>query len=376
MTTLMQASNQWATRPDDERFVDLDVMGDAMRDIRRRSRETVVSSRRLEVVSPSGGQLLVTGPGGTGYQPTHWAMGQLCGLVGAPAKYIRGLPAPLAADCLTYGLRYERDAKDTGVLVTKGTSFGTPGEFRAATGPNYGRLWNLDIVEALRKRFGNGVDGDWRVPGEFGVKVEVSKSNTTLFASDRDMFVFLADEENRVEFPGRRNGKSGPMARGFFVWNSEVGSRSFGIATFFFDYVCCNRIVWGAQGLNEITFRHTASAPDKFIEQAMPQLKALSQSSEKPFLSGLEAAREAKIDDLQEWLAKRKIDGALADRMSQVHMLEEERPIENVWDAVTAATAVARDVPYQDARVDLERMAGKWLDGVAASRVTADELGL
>ena len=41
------------------------------------------------------------------------------------------------------------------------------------------------------------------VPGEFGGRVTVTKDNTTLYASDRDMFVFLADEENRIELPNR-----------------------------------------------------------------------------------------------------------------------------------------------------------------------------
>jgi hypothetical protein len=39
------------------------------------------------------------------------------------------------------------------------------------------------------------------VPGEFGNRVTVTKDNTTLFASDRDMFVFLADEENVILEP-------------------------------------------------------------------------------------------------------------------------------------------------------------------------------
>ena len=63
------------------------------------------------------------------------------------------------------------------------------------------------------------------MPGEFGERVTVKKENTTLYASDRDMFVFLADEENRIEIPGRRAGRSGSFARGFFVWNSEVGKK-------------------------------------------------------------------------------------------------------------------------------------------------------
>jgi hypothetical protein len=55
------------------------------------------------------------------------------------------------------------------------------------------------VVDALVDRFGDGITGTWRVPGEFGQRVTITKENTTLFASDRDMFVFLADEENRIE---------------------------------------------------------------------------------------------------------------------------------------------------------------------------------
>src|SRR5205085_2945852 len=97
---------------------------------------------------------------------------------------------------------------------------------------------------ALVERFGDGVSGHWRVPGEFGNRITVTKENTTLFASDRDMFVFLADEDRRIDVPGRRNG-SGSMARGFFVWNSETGDKTLGLGFFLFDYVCANRIVWG-----------------------------------------------------------------------------------------------------------------------------------
>ncbi len=67
------------------------------------------------------------------------------------------------------------------------------------------------------------------MPGEFGKKVVVTRDNTTLFASDRDMFVFLADEKIRIELPGRRQsygGQTDPglMARGFFVWSSAIAA--------------------------------------------------------------------------------------------------------------------------------------------------------
>jgi hypothetical protein len=111
--------------------------------------------------------ILIEGPSGHAAAPSNWAFGQLANLSGAPGAYLRTLPAPLAADCLNYGLRVERDATDTGVLLTRrpGTS---ELELRAATGPRYGRIWNVDVVRALEDRFGDGVTGDFRVPGEFG----------------------------------------------------------------------------------------------------------------------------------------------------------------------------------------------------------------
>jgi hypothetical protein len=39
--------------------------------------------------------------------PTHWSFGQLCSLVGAPATYMRQLPAPLGIN-LQHGLLSHR----------------------------------------------------------------------------------------------------------------------------------------------------------------------------------------------------------------------------------------------------------------------------
>ena len=47
--------------------------------------------------------------------------------------------------------------------------------------------------------------------------------------------------------------------------------------------------------------------------------------------------------------------------MRVAHELEEGRPIETRWDAVVAATAVARGIEHQDERVALERRAGDLL---------------
>jgi hypothetical protein len=362
MSTLTQASAQWANRPAEERFISLPEMHAAMEMRRAISRAATVSSRQLRAVPTDDNQgLMIEGPNGHAYAPTHWAMGQAAQLVGAPGAYLRDLPAPLAADCLNYGFQVERDAQDIGVLLTKnGTS-----ELRAVTGPRYGRIWDGDVVAALIDRFGDGVTGDWRVPGIWGHALDgVTRANTTLFAGDRDCFIFLADEINRIELPGRRDGKTGELARGFFVTNSEVGGGALKLKTFLFDFVCANRIVWGAHELDEISIRHTASAPDKFIEQVTPALLEYSRSSAATVSTVLRTAQASKIEKVDKFLATR-FGPRVAAKIQHAHILDEGRPIESVWDAVTGATAHARTIPWQSDRVEFETLAGGMLDLVS-----------
>jgi hypothetical protein len=362
MTQLMQASRQWATRPDEERFTSLTEMLAAAEARRAISRASVVSSRALRCATVDNQQgLTIVGPSGNEVAPTNWAFGQLATLAGAPAGYLRSLPAPLAADCVDYGLQ-TRDVEDIGVLLTRG---GSGVELRAATGPRYGRIWDSDVIAALVDRFGDGVSGDWRVPGVRGQRVPVTNETTTLFAGDRDMFVFLADEDHRIEVPNRRDGEPGTLARGFFVSNSEVGGGTLRLKAFLFDFVCQNRIVWGARELDEIVIRHTASAPDRFMEEVRPALVAYSQAAESATLGVVQAAQAAKLDRPSQWLANR-FGPRVAKRVEHAHVLDEGRPIETIWDAVTGATAYARTIGHQAERVDFETQAGQLLDLVGA----------
>jgi hypothetical protein len=355
MNTLMQASRQWASRPADERFTSLTDLNAHCQYLRDHSRSVVLANRDLTIEAPDVETISITGPNGHAYEPTHAAFGQLATLAGAPAGYLRTLPAPMAAACVEYGLKYNRAVEDMGVLITRNGS----AELRAATGPNYGRVWNSEVTGALVSRFGDGVSGQWKVPGEFGQDVTVTKANTTLYAGDRDMFVFLADEHNRIDVPNRRNGQPGSMARGFFVWNSETGSCTLGAAFFLFDYVCSNRIVWGAEQFREIRIRHTSGAPHRWLEQVAPVLTEYSEASAKPVVQAIEDARARRIPDVMEFLNARGFAKRQAVSVMAAHEADEGRPIETVWDAVTGITALAREIPNQDARVAMERAAGK-----------------
>src|SRR6185437_5800445 len=74
--------------------------------------------------------------------PTHWSFGQLCSLVGAPPSYLRELPAPLAGINLQYGLSNHRPEQVKFLETANGRT-----ELRAATGPDYGRIYDHELVE-------------------------------------------------------------------------------------------------------------------------------------------------------------------------------------------------------------------------------------
>lgn len=354
---LMQANKQWSSRPDDERFTSLEALNDFCKAQRSISRQSVTSSKALEFV-PDGME---------GLNAVHrddktrlltmnnWAFSQAASLAGAPASYISGLPAPLAADCLNYGLQVERDVEDVKILARNDG-------LAALTGPGYGRVFNAELTESLVKRHGEGSGSAFSVPGVRGKALdEVTKANTTLYASDRDMFVFLADETNRIECPDRRDGKAGSLARGFFLWNSETGGASLGAAFFLFDYVCQNRIVWGAKQYKEIRIRHSSGAPDRYLREITPVLLEYSQSAAAPIEAQIKAAQAHKLDKANEWLANRYGKSKGADYM-QAHIRDEGRPVESLWDVATAVTAHARTIGHQNKRIELEREAGKVLD--------------
>lgn len=358
MTTLTQASQQWASRPADQRFTSLDELVAFTSHQKEISRGRCLSSRDVQVQPILDDEtrrgLAVVGPDGAAASPTHWAFGQLASRVGAPAGYLRELPSDIAADAINYGLFHQR-SEDLGVLIRANGGV----ELAAVTGPNYGRVWNAQIAQALRDRFGDGLTGDFTVPGEFGKAVEVDRNNTTIYASDRDMFVFLADEKHRIDVPGRRHGRSGEMARGFFVWNSEVGSQALGIETFLFDYVCSNRMVWGATGYEQISFRHTSSAPHRWIEEVAPAIESYAHRSTDSITTAIAAAQAKRIDadKVETFLRARFTKGQAAGIMAS-HLAEEEKPIESLWDATVGITAYAKGIKHQDERVKLERAAG------------------
>src|ERR1700738_365655 len=102
-----RVSSEWFSRPADERYLSLPDLSPPVGGRTERSRPRTVESAaiRVEASRDDAERLALMLPGSDApIAPTHWSFGQLAGLVGAPAAYLRQLPAPLAGLNLQYGL--------------------------------------------------------------------------------------------------------------------------------------------------------------------------------------------------------------------------------------------------------------------------------
>ncbi len=369
-----RVSSEWFSRPDDERYLSLTGLYAAVRARADRATARTVETRalRIEASRDNAERLTLAVPGrDEPVAPTHWSYGQLCSLVGAPASYMRQLPAPLAGINLQHGLLSHRAELVKTLEADDGRV-----ELRAVTGPDYGRIWDHELVDAVMRIAGNGTgDTRWKVPGLLDWStmthnpfVEVTKDTTTLYASDRDVFLFLVDDAHPIEAGRLPNGDPDLFFRGFYAWNSEVGSKTLGIASFYLRAVCMNRNIWGAEGFEEISIRHSKFAGHRFAHQAAPALARFADSSPMPFIAGIRAAREAIVarndEDRETFLRRRGFSKPETEKIIATVLDEEGRLPESVFDFVQGITALARNKPHQDARLDLEGRASKLLASV------------
>lgn len=370
-----RVSSEWFSRPADERYLSLADLYTAVRGRTDRSRTRTVESGaiRVEASRDNPDHLSLQLPGESEpVVPTHWSFGQLASLVGAPAAYMRQLPAPLAGINLQYGLSTRRAEQVKTLEVEDGRT-----ELRAVTGPDYGRIYDHELVEAVQRIAGNGTgDTRWKVPGVldwssgvYNPRVDITKDTTTLYASDRDVFLFLVDDLNPIEAGRLQDGSPDLYFRGFYCWNSEVGARTLGIASFYLRAACQNRNLWGVEDFEEITIRHSKYAASRFAHEAAPALLRFANSSPMPFINGVRAARQKIVarsdEERAEFLRKRGFGKAETAKIIETVLAEEGRAPESVFDFVQGITAVARGRPHQDARLDLEARAKKLLDSVA-----------
>lgn len=351
MTTLMAASKQWMKRPSDQRFTDLEALRSSVAN-RKNESWTVATNVNdirvshhgadtisLDVYDPAHGERRMI-------EPTNFAFGQLSQYAQAPASYLRTLPAPLAAINLQYGLDF-RPLRPSGLVLgqTNGSNM-----LRSITSTSYGRIWDQEVVDAVIRV---NHDGKWKVPSSSSATTNPQRA-TTLYASDRDVFIFLVDEANPIDIDGEI------LFRGFYTWNSEVGASVFGLTTFLYRYMCDNRIIWGATNVDELRIRHTGGAPERFLYEGAQYLQRYANESDRQVVDGIRAAKQFEIkkeEGWEDWLNRRGFTKSeTANAISYANA--EEGQARSLWDIINGLTASARAIENTDRRVELETKAG------------------
>lgn len=358
-TNLYDAHRQWAIRPEDERFENLQALYDFTRSRKHASEEQVRRLYQTELCVTPERAIAVNGKSEPA-ELSNWAFGQLSTMLGAPAKYLRTLPAEMARDCLQYSL--DRSDQKCKLLIREHSTDdkGTSNRYASAfTGPNYGRIWDSDVLEGLVSSVENS---SWHVPP---ARPNQDSENSGLYASDHDMFVFLVNAENPVEVGNAK------LGRGFFCWNSETGASTFGLTTFLYNYICGNHIVWGAEQVEELKIIHRSHAPDRFYTQALPTLnryvenRALDDNIKDSVHQAMNQRIGNTLEETLDWFQAKPFTRKEVTKGWETGLTGGE-DVRNVWGMVQGLTAYARDMPHCDKKVNLERRAGKLLPAASA----------
>jgi hypothetical protein len=233
-----RVSSEWFSRPDDERYLSLTELYDAVKARADRATARTVESRAVRVeASREDAERLALDRARTGAARRPDALElrtvvQPCrrtGILYAPASRAAGRHQPAARLAIAPRRACEDAWKRTMAALS----------LRAVTGPDYGRIWDHELVAAVMRIAGNGTgDTMWKVPGVLDWAtmthnpfVDITKDTTTLYASDRDVFCSLVDDTHPIEAGRLPNGEPDLYFRGFYCWNSEVGSKTLGIAS-------------------------------------------------------------------------------------------------------------------------------------------------
>jgi len=163
------------------------------------------------------------------------------------------------------------------------------------------------------------------------------------------------------------------LGRGFFLWNSEVGAKSFGLSTFLYDAICGNHIVWGAKDVKEIKIRHIGDANDRAFNSLRMDLVEYANSSTSDDAAKIRKARSYVLGGSKDQVLEALI-GIVAQKRIQLaqgqldaaYDIAERTPRygspRNMWGMVNGLTELSQKSEYADRRVTIDRAAGKLME--------------
>ncbi|MDB5392405.1 MAG: hypothetical protein JWM11_8051 [Planctomycetaceae bacterium] len=338
MSNLMHAHRELYKRTPDEQFQSMESLFTHCEAQRNVSRD--VWRPPQDVRPRTQGDSLILGAGSDGdLHLNDWSFSQLCRLALVSKETVNRVAPDTASRILIDTM--PTGSKPLQMLVTNDT-------LKSIHGVAYSRLWNSQLLEMVRQ-----------AAGEFCPPPPAMNGGTGLYCGEQDLFCFLIDPQGWVEINGEN------FAPGFFIWNSEVGRRSLGISTFWFQSVCRNHIVWDAVEVLEFKRKHTGNISEslgeirRMIEDLAAKRDARRDGFNRTIIKAMETSLGSNMDEATKSLLK---EGLPKDAvMKALQSLNREGKPFTLWNLVDALTHENVSLAYAGDRLEADVKIAKLL---------------
>jgi hypothetical protein len=166
--------------------------------------------------------------------------------------------------------------------------------------------------------------------------------------------------------PDRLDGEA--FAPGFYVWNSEVGSRTIGIETFWFQRICGNHIAWDAVEVVEFSRKHTTNVREALdeVRRIIESLVAKRDARRDGFAKVMRQAIRTKLggdaEEVEKLLSQQGIPKTLAKEALEFASSQGQgQGGFTVFSVVDALTRLSRRLVNAGDRTELDKRFGKLL---------------
>ncbi|HNO77026.1 MAG TPA: DUF932 domain-containing protein [Phycisphaerae bacterium] len=338
MQTLKKAHNELFRRSPDETFATMSDLWQHCQKQRENARDHWPMPQDLQLV-PKGDRLDLFLGAGRSASLNDWSFSQLCRLANVNKDTINRLSSKTAAKVFDETLAPGKKPLQV---------FTAEAQVRSIHGASYTRLFNTDLLAVISE-----------FATDFQPPQQAATGGTGLYAGEQDMFVFLIDPTGWIEINGEA------FAPGFFVWNSEVGRRTVGIQSFWFQKVCQNHIVWDAVDVVEFSRKHTANVYDSLddIRRIIERLVAKRDERRDGFAVVIKSAMQTKLgddaDDVLKLLQHKGIQRKLA---KEALSIAEKKGAFTIFAVVDALTQLSGHDCFAGRRAELDVQASSLLN--------------
>lgn len=314
MATLTRAHNELFRRNPDERFTTFAELYEHCESEKERSLERWENSRALQLDSAADFLQLQIAENGK-LRFNNWSFTQLCTLSRINRDTVNRLTPDTAKRVFDETL--PRGTKPIQLLTLDGIA-------RSIHGTAYTRLYNAELMSVVNE-FSPGF-----IPSQ-----TATGGGTGLYCGEQDMFCFLIDPTGWAEIDGQS------FAPGFFLWNSEVGRRTVGVQTFWFQAVCQNHIVWDAVEVVDFTRKHTTNVHEALdnIRKILHDLTKKRDERRDSFVKVIRKAMRERFgtedENALKLLGQYGINRSLAEQAIKIAKSEGGLTIFAVVDALT-----------------------------------------